>query len=348
MDLPWQPGGVALLGLLSLVGGPGLVEPPTRHGTRLMTPPTLTDVLQARARLKQHLAPSPLEHEPALGAWLKLENLQPTRSFKIRGALNSLLALSSAERERGVIACSAGNHAQGVALAAQQLGAQARLVMPAHTPQRKIRGTARYGAQVILHGDDYDSAESHALELAAREGLTFISPYNHPQVVAGQGTMALEIFEQLPEVGRVIVPVGGGGMLGGIGLVCRQLNPNCEVIGVQSRATPAMYNAFYGTQLPQQPTLAEGLAGGIEPEAITLALCQQATQQIVLVEEADIAEALRWLLRETGWVAEGSAGVGVAALLSGKIPPSQRPTVVILCGGNLDYADLVRLISPAP
>lgn len=307
---------------------------------------TMTDVLAARKRLANLLTPTPIEHAPQLGEtlYMKLENLNQTRSFKVRGALNAVLALSSEERARGIVACSAGNHSQGVAYAAHLANAKAQVVMPTTTPKRKIKGARQYGADIILYGDNYDAAEIHAHKLADQMGMTFISPYNDTEVVAGQGTIALELFQAIPELGRVIVPTSGGGLLAGIGLVCKTMRPDCEVIGVQSKATPAMHNYIYGTSYPEQSTIADGLSGDIEDRAITLELCKNYTDKIVLVDEENIHEAMRWMLREHNFVVEGAGAVGIAALQEGFITQDERPSALIISGGNLDYEKLRELI----
>lgn len=307
---------------------------------------TLQAVFYARQRLHAHLAPTPIEASPSLGehCYLKLENLNPTRSFKIRGALNAVLALENAEKARGIVACSAGNHAQGIAYAAHLSATPATVVMPQATPQRKVEGARRYAADILLHGGSYDEAEVKARELAQQRGAVFVSPYNDARVVAGQGTIGLELFAQLPDLARVVVPVSGGGLLAGVALACKALNPQCEVIGVQSSATPAMYNYFYNTQHPQQATLAEGLAGEIEADAITLQLCRQFVDGILLVEESSLPAAIRWMLQTHNWVIEGAAAVGLAAFLTGKLRADERTTAIIISGANLDYAALQRIL----
>jgi threonine dehydratase len=311
-----------------------------------MTQLSITDIFQAQKNLAPHLSPTPLEQAPDLGetAYFKLENLQKIRSFKIRGALNAILSLSEEEKARGIIACSAGNHGQGIAYAAHLLGIPAKIVMPAHAPKRKIKGVRQYGADILLHGDTYEAAELHARKMETQMGMTFISPYNHPLVIAGQGTIGLELFQALPTLGRVIVPVGGGGLLAGIGLVCKTFRPDCEVIGVQSMATPAMHNYFYGTTHPQTESLADGLSGDIEGGSITLELCKRYVNQVVLVHEEQIRTAIRWMLEYHNWVIEGAAAVGIAAIQSGYIPVDSRPTALIICGGNLDYDQLREIL----
>ncbi|GIL11450.1 MAG: hypothetical protein BroJett038_01700 [Chloroflexota bacterium] len=305
------------------------------------------DVWQARRRLAAHLRPTPLEAAPELGqaVWLKLENLNHTRSFKARGALNALLCLD-VRAVKGIITASSGNHAQGVAFAASRLGLPARVIVPTHTPRRKIEGVRRYGAEVILFGDTYDEAEAEARQLEKAEGLTFISPYNDARVIAGGGTVGLEILDDLPDAARVLVPAGGGGLISGIGLALKSVRPDIELIGVCSTATPALYNVVHGTSHPQVwDTLAEALSGEIEPGSITVPLARQVVNRVVLVEEAAIAEAMRRLLFDAGWVVEGGGAVGVAALMSGAVAADGHPTVVVITGGNVDETALRRVIS---
>lgn len=305
----------------------------------------LRDFIQAHQQLKPYLTPTPFEAAPKLsdGIYFKLENLNPTHAFKIRGALNATLAQEEVAREQGIVAASAGNHAMGVAYAAQLIGAEVTLVMPSDAPQRKIKGAEQYGAQVILHGDIYDDAENYARQLEAESGKLFISPYNDPYIIAGQGTISLEIFEQLPDVKRILVPTSGGGLLAGIATAAKLIDPDIEIIGVQSVATPAMYNVFYATDHPQLPTIADGLAGEIEAGAITVPLCQQYTDQIVLVDEAAIIEAIDWMFRQHGWVIEGAAAVGIAAILAQAIKPSDE-TVIIISGGNIDADKFLKMV----
>ncbi len=307
----------------------------------------LADIALARYRIAPYIDPTPLELAPDLGAavWLKLENVNKTRSFKVRGALNAMLALQKRAREKGIVACSSGNHAQGVAYAAHLLETTARILMPVTTPRRKVDGVKRLGSEAILYGDNYDEAEDEAHRLAREEGQHFISPYNDPLIVAGAGTVGLEIVDALPDVARVLVPVSGGGLISGVALAVKSLKPTVEVIGVCAEAAPAMYNIFYDAAYPQRwDTLAEALSGDIEANSITLSLTQRYVDEIVLVPEDAIAEAMRWLLYDCAWVVEGGGAVGVAALRSGVIPVDDRPTVVVLSGGNVDAETLRRIM----
>ncbi len=306
------------------------------------------DLIHAQMRLRPHLQPTPLEAAaPELGqnVWLKLENANRTHSFKIRGALNAVLSLDDDSRQRGLIAASSGNHAQGVAYAAQQVGARAQILMPEHTPQKKVAGVRRYGAEAVLFGANYDETEAEALRRAREGGLTYVSPYNDPRVVAGAGSIGLEIVEALPDVARVLVCVSGGGLIAGVALAIKSLRPDCEVIGVNAQSAPSMYNLFYGTDLPEVwDTLAEALSGDIEAGSITVPLCQQYVDRVVLVSEAQIAEAMRWMLGVQGWLVEGGGAVGVAALLGGVLPADERPTAVVVSGGNVDLTTLQALL----
>lgn len=305
------------------------------------------DLILARRRLTGYLRPTPLEPAPGLGphTWLKLENANRTHSFKCRGALNAMLALAADARSRGILAASSGNHAQGVALAAHLVGAEATIVMPAHTPRRKVDGVRAWGATPLLVGETYDEAEAAARQMERDTGKTFISAYNDPQVIAGAGTVGLEILDDLTGIQRVIVPVSGGGLISGVGLAMKAINPAIEVIGACSIATPALYNWIHGTQHPQiWETLAEALSGEIEAGSITLAISKQVVDRVVLVTEDAIADAIRWLAFDTGWIVEGGGAVGVAALRSGLIPADGKLTAVVVSGGNIDRETLQRVL----
>lgn len=304
---------------------------------------SLADIALARYRLGSLLTPTPLEPAPELGAsiWLKLENANRTHSFKIRGALNAILALDETARAHGIVAASSGNHAQALAYAAHMVGARARIFMPAHTPKKKVEGVRRYGAEPVLSEANYDEAELAARRAEQEEGLTFVSAYNDPFVVAGAGTVGLEILEQLPQVERVVVCVSGGGLIAGVATAVKSLRPDVEVVGINAESAPAMYNLFYGTSLPQRwDTLAEALSGDIEAGSITVPLCQRYVDHIALVTEEQIAAAMRWMLSVQGWLAEGGGVVGVAALLAGVLEDDGRKTAVVVSGGNVDMETL--------
>ena len=309
---------------------------------------SLGEIVRAEQRLRPHLPPTPLESAPGLGtdSWLKLENANRTHSFKIRGALNALLAMSDAERQQGIIAASSGNHAAAVSCAAALTGCRATILMPVTTPQKKIDNVRGYGAEAVLHGDNYDETEAEALRRSHNEGV-WLSPYNDRQVIAGAGAIGLEIIAQLPAVERVVVPVSGGGLIAGVATAVKHMRPDIEVIGVNAESAPAMFNALKGDSKPQAwDTLAEALSGDIEAGSITLPICRRCVDDIVLVSEARIAAAMTFMLAR-GWVVEGGGAVAVAALLSGAIPDDGRATVAVVSGGNVDLATLRRVLSVA-
>lgn len=306
----------------------------------------LEDMIRAQHRLTPVLQPTPLESAPELGEniWLKLENANKTGSFKVRGALNAILSMDEAARERGIIAVSSGNHAQAVAYAAHLTGARAQILMPKTTPQKKISGVRRYGGEALLFGGNYDEAEAEALR-RAQAGRTWISPYNDRQVIAGAGTIGLEILAQLPNLERVAVPASGGGLCAGVAMTVKELQPNVEVIGVTAAAAPGMYNSFHHCNLPQVwDTLADALSGDIEAGSMTIPLARSYLDDVALVSEAQIAAAMRWMIETPGRVAEGGGAVGVAALLHDVIPRDGRATAVIVSGGNVDNDVLRRVL----
>lgn len=306
---------------------------------------TIENIRQAQQRIAPYIVPTRLEQasdSERVGdqVWLKLENGNLTHSFKIRGALNAMLSLSEAARQRGVITASSGNHAQGIAYAAHLTNTRAQILMPPKTPQRKIDGVRRYGAEAILVGPTYDDAEREAIRRAREEGLTYVSPYNDLHVMAGAGTVGLEITTQLPEVQRVVVGIGGGGLISGVACAVKAHHPQAEVIGVCVEGAPAMYNFFYNQQLSQQDTLADALAGDIEAGSLTFDHVRRDVDQIVLVNEAQIVDAMRWLVFRQGWVGEAGGVATLAALLAGIVPQSDQPTAVVISGGNVDENSL--------
>ena len=307
--------------------------------------PVPADVEAARDRLRPYLTPTPLEDAIGMpGLWLKLENANKTHSFKCRGALNALLTLDAEARARGVVAASSGNHAQGVAFAARLLGVQARIVMSENASRRKIAGVRRLGIEPILFGETYDEAEAEAHRLCAELGATWLSAYNDPAVIAGGGTAGLEILDQLPGVARIIVPVGGGGLISGIALAVKARKPEVEIVGVNALASPDFYNEFYQLEHAlDHETLADALPGAIEDGSITRDLVGQFVDRIVLVSEEDIHRAMQFMLFDQGWVAEGGGVVGLAAVENGSVE-LDRPTVAVISGGNVD-ADILRDIN---
>lgn len=308
---------------------------------------TFDDILRANERIRPYLQSTPLETAPTLGAQvaLKLENLNLTHSFKVRGALNAILSLDEETKAQGIIAASSGNHAQGVAYAAHVTGTPARIVMPTHTPRRKVDGVRRWGAEAVLFGATYDEAEAEGRRLESTEKRPFVSPYNDPHVIAGAGTVGLEIALEMPTVERVLVPVSGGGLISGVALAIKTLRPTAEVIGVCAESAPAMYNTFYDTTLPQVwDTLAEALSGEIENGSITIDLARRYVDRVVLVSESEIRAAMRWAVDALGLLIEGGGAVGIAALRSGVVTPDERPTAVVISGGNLDLETVQRVL----
>ena len=311
---------------------------------------SLTDVEQAAQRLHGHLLNTPCVESRTLsqltGAqiYLKFENLQYTASFKERGACNKLAQLTEPERQRGVIAMSAGNHAQGVAYHAQRLGIRAVIVMPRFTPGVKIERTRGFGAEVVLHGDTLDESRAHALQLAEREGLVFVHPYDDEAVMAGQGTVGLEMLHAVPDLEVLVVAVGGGGLIAGMATAARALKPGIEIIGVQTSRFPAMVNAIKGTRHPQgSSTIADGIAVGT-PGVITQAIIARRVDDLLLVDEGDIEQAMVMLLEIEKTLVEGAGAAGLAALLKYPARFAGLKVGLVLCGGNIDPLLLAAII----
>ena len=313
---------------------------------------TLGSIQAARTRLRESIYLSPCQRSSELSdltglpLYLKLENLQRTGAFKERGALNKLLLLAPAERERGVITASAGNHAQGVAFHAAALGIRAQIVMPLATPQIKVAATRGFGADVVLHGANYDEACEEALRRRDSEGRTFIHPFDDAEVIAGQGTIGLELLEQVPDLEAVVVPVGGGWLIGGIACALKESNPRIRVIGVEPEKLPSMLRAREaGTlvTLSAEATIADGIAvrraGGL-----TLPLVSRYVDEIVTVDDEEIASAILMLLEHEKTLAEGAGAAALAALLQSKTNLRARRTVVLVSGGNIDVSLLAKII----
>ena len=276
--------------------------------------------------------------------FLKFENLQYTASFKERGACNKLSQLTPEERARGVVAMSAGNHAQGVAYHAQRLGLRAVIVMPRFTPGVKIERTRGFGAEVVLHGDTLDASRAHARELAASEGLVFVHPYDDEAIVAGQGTVALEMLRAQPDLDTLVIAVGGGGLIAGMATAARAIKPGIRIIGVQAERFPAMVNAIKGTHLPQgSSTIAEGIAVGT-PGDITTAIVRDKVDDLVLVDEGDIEQAIVMLLEIEKTLVEGAGAAGLAAVLKYPELFAGQKVGLVLCGGNIDPLLLASII----
>jgi threonine dehydratase len=268
--------------------------------------------------------------------WLKFENLQFTSSFKERGAVNRLRALSADERQRGVIAMSAGNHAQGVAYHAKPLGIPVTIVMPIGTPMVKAENTRRHGAEVIISGATLEEAGDFALKHGKAQGLTLIHPYDDPHIIAGQGTVAMEMLEAVPELDTLVVPIGGGGLISGMAIAARSLQPSIRIIGVQAKLYPSMYNAIHGVRLPMRgDTLAEGIAVKA-PGKITTEIIRYLVDEVVLVTEDQIERAVATLIAIEKTVVEGAGAIALAAVLANPSRFAGRNVGLVLSGGNID------------
>lgn len=314
---------------------------------------SLADIQQARERIRGQVVLTPCTPAGGFGeefggeAWFKFENLQRTGSFKERGALNRLLLLAPEERSRGVITASAGNHAQGVAFHAGRLGIPATIVMPERTPLVKVSNTAGFGAQVVLHGGNYDEAMAEALRRREENGLTLVHPFDDPAVIAGQGTIGLELLEQCPGLDTVVVPVGGGGLISGIATAIKSIRPEVRVVGVETAAIPAALRSREAGErvtMPAAETIAEGIAvRRIGQE--TFALIERYVDELVAVDEEAIASAVLLLLEREKTVVEAACAVTVAATLGGHLGDlAGRTVVMMLSGGNIDVNLLSRII----
>jgi threonine dehydratase len=313
---------------------------------------TFVDIEEARERIKEQIYLSPFPYSETVSrmtgnrVFFKLENLQMTGSFKERGALNRLLTLTPEQAQRGVITASAGNHGMAVAFQCQRLNMAATIVMPVTAPLIKITRVRQYGAQSILHGSDYDSALAEALRLSQESRLTFVSPFDDPFIVAGQGTIGLELYEQNPDLEAVIVPVGGGGLIAGIALALKTLKPKIRVIGVQAEAVPSMQAALENgkpVQVPPATTIADGIAVRAVG-ATPLELVKRYVDEIVTVSEGEIANAVLLLLEIEKTVAEGAAATALAAVINKKVSLSKKNVGLIVSGGNIDMNLIARII----
>jgi threonine dehydratase len=313
---------------------------------------SLADVVAARERVRGSIYCSPCPHSQMLSAltgqqvYLKLENLQMTGSFKERGALNRIATLTPEQATRGVVAASAGNHAQGVAYHATKRGIRALIVMPLATPLVKVTATRGFGAEVVLHGANYDEACEEATRLCAAEGMTFIHPFDDAVVMAGQGTIGLEVLEQVPRLEAVVVPIGGGGLIGGIACAIKESRPEIRVIGVQTSRLPSMLAArLAGHPVTVEPatTIADGIAVRRAGD-VTLPVVERYVDEIVTVDEDEIASAILVLLEREKTLAEGAGAAALAALLQKKTSLNGAHTAVMVCGGNIDVTLLSRII----
>ena len=305
-------------------------------------PVSFDDVKAAHERIADAIIDTRFEHSKTLSqitgaqVWLKFENLQFTAAFKERGALNKLLSLTAAERKRGVVAMSAGNHAQGVAYHASRLGIPATIVMPEGTPTIKVQQTEGHGATVILHGQKLEEATAHARALQVERSLTFVHPFDDPLVIAGQGTIALEMLARQPDLDCLVVPIGGGGLIAGMAVAARQISPRIEIIGVQAELYPSMAAKLKGFEaICDGDSLAEGIAVKY-PGELTYQIARALVDDVLLVSEAELERAVSLLLTVEKTVAEGAGAAGLAALLSRPQRFREKKVGLVLCGGNID------------
>jgi threonine dehydratase len=322
-------------------------------------PPTLVDIYRARASIAPWVRRTPLVRSEVLSqalgrsVHLKLETLQETGSFKLRGAANRLLALSAAERARGVVAVSTGNHARAVAHAARRLDVPAALFMSALVPEHKVEAVRAQGAEVRIAGDSQDAAEAAAKRLAKEESRVFVSPFEDPLVIAGQGTIGLELLEDLPSLDTVLVPLSGGGLIGGIALALKNADPAIRVIGVSMARGAAMYESLRAgrpVEVAEEPSLADSLGGGIGLDnRCTFALVRDLVDEVVLVSEDEIAAAMAHCYWREQQIVEGGGAVGVAALLAGRVATLGERIVAVLSGRNVDmvrFTEILRRLDP--
>ncbi|AKQ64117.1 Threonine dehydratase [Myxococcus hansupus] len=317
---------------------------------------TLEDIQAARERIRSAIRPTPCpqsdhftERTECAAVFFKLENLQRTGAFKERGALNKLLTLTEDERRRGVIAASAGNHAQGVAYHARRLGVNATIVMPERTPLIKVSRTKDdYGARVVLKGSNYDEAYAEALRIQKAEDRVFIHPFNDPHVIAGQGTIGLELLEQCPDLEVVLVPIGGGGLISGIACALKETRPDIRVVGVQAETIASMKASLEADERVLLAAAGTTIADGIAVKRVgdlTFPMVRKYVDDVVAVDEEEIAAAILTLLEQEKSVVEGAGAVGLAALLSGEVPMAKgKRTAIILSGGNIDMNVISRII----
>jgi threonine dehydratase len=322
-------------------------DPSPRSATARLT---IADVRAAAARIAGAVVETPMLHSQTLSRiagceiWLKFENLQFTAAYKERGALNALLLLTEEQRRRGVIAASAGNHSQGLSYHGTRLGVPVTIVMPRSTPTVKVMQTESVGGRVELFGETFDEAYAHARELEAERGLTFVHPFDDPDVAAGQGTVALEMLAAVPDLDCLVVPIGGGGLMSGMATVARATDPAISLIGVQARLFPSMYAHLAGSEMPcGGDTLAEGIAVK-EPGAFTAAIIAELVDEILLVEEGALEHAVALLLQIEKTVVEGAGAAGLAAVLSNPARFAGKRVGLVLCGGNIDTRLLANVL----
>jgi threonine dehydratase len=342
---------IAASAITATTKGIDMAAPAIARGPTDELGPTLSEIYEARRRIMSVARRTPLDRSLWLTelvghpVYLKLECWQRTRSFKMRGAYNAVASLDPALRERGLVTASAGNHGQAVALAAREVGARATIFVPTNAPETKKARIRSFGAQLNQESPTYDDAQIAARVFADETGATFVHAFSDRAVVAGQGTVGLEILEDLPNVRNVIVPVGGGGLIGGIGIAIKSGDPSIRVIGIQSTQTAAMYEAFKAGRLvnsPIGPTLADGLAGQVDDISYTRA--RAVVDEMFLVDEAAIPAAIKALYKVDGVIGEGAAATPVAAISEGVLK-LDGPTVLVITGGNIDAERFAAILS---
>jgi threonine dehydratase len=326
------------------------IEPLSAAGVQDALPVTIADIEAARARIAESVQHTPTMHSRTLSqltgakVYLKFENHQFTAAYKERGALNRLLLLDKVHHDRGVIAASAGNHAQGLAYHGARLGIPVTIVMPKTTPMVKVMQTEGHGASVLLHGEKFDDAYAFARALEVERGLTFVHPFDEPDIIAGQGTVALEMLEDVPEIDTLAIPIGGGGLFSGMGTAARALKPDIKLIGVQAELYPSMYDFVKQADLPcDGDTLAEGIAVR-EPGHLTRRFVAELANDVVLVSERALEQAVSLLLQIEKTVVEGAGAAGLAALLEHPEHFKGRTVGLVLCGGNIDTRLLANVL----
>jgi threonine dehydratase len=304
------------------------------------------NILAAYNRIAPYVRETPLEHSAELGAFLKLEHLQHTGSFKFRGASNKVALLTAEQAAAGVVTASNGNHGLGVAAASQARGIAAEVFVSSHVSPGKARRIEALGARIHCAGDDPLTAELAARRAAAATGRVFISPYNDLDVMAGQGTIAIELERQLPQLDAVYVAVGGGGLIGGIGAYLKAVSPRTEIVGCWPENSPVMHQCLLAgriVEVAERPTLSESTAGGLEPNSVTFDVCRRVIDRSVLVSEDEILRAMRMMLESEHWVVEGAAGVAVAAFQKDAARRTGRNAVIVICGRNVSSEVLHKL-----
>lgn len=313
----------------------------------------VTEVLRAEQRIRPHIRETPLEYSASLSslanchAYVKLENLQYTGSFKVRGALNKLHSLTPEQRAQGVVTASSGNHGAGVAYGLHKLGVQGIVFVPEHASATKVEAIKRLGVQVRFYGEDSALTEAFAQEYARSKGMVYISPYNDPLVIGGQGTVAIELARQLDRIDTIFVALGGGGLISGVAAYLKTLSDRVRVVGCSPQNSPVMIESLKAQRIIEMeslPTLSDGTAGGVEPDAITFPLCQQLVDDFALVSEEEVKAAMRLFMETQHLLIEGAAGVALAAFLQQRERLQAQNVVIVICGANISLETLKAVL----